>query len=520
VDIGYHYQPKWTTWSAETPATIADASDADPTPPTGASFFYKRAFFGRPCQITHTTNLFDWGTVLCAYVRSYTYQYDPHSNTYYDHCCIEIKKSLDSGRTWQWIGQFRCVYDPTWGDNDDCYLWDRVTEEWTDVQDNTIQVADPFLIQLSNGDLLCSFRQWTYGSVSYGEDGSRWEWEDFRIRVCKLAHDGYNWTEPCDIQQDSPPTCDWGDRFSKWSWIVSDSTLLERADHKVICFFSRQPNKVVHTVNLEGPVESQEPWPAGLDDYLQADPYHWVMPYGAARIITNLDTMSLYPSLESPRQAPIIVCCRPDPVTNNWVLGSYPDNVTGYSDPWPLWQTGMCNGVLFSNGAVRVVFEDTLEDPYTYYPLRVSAAFAWDSDGKVWERPSDYDLVFDPDPGQTVRSAGAPNLARVSDGTLICCFTTDEDSGLAGTGPDYPAYSNIKAVYSSSDGETWSDRSVQVVPIRFDPINTKRFASWSGLCRLSDDSLLCVFSEGPYDDSHIYLSPDFRSLMCTRSTDW
>jgi len=127
-----------------------------------------------------------------------------------------------------------------------------------------------------------------------------------------------------------------------------------------------------------------------------------------------------------------------------------------------------------------------------------------DSTGRAWD--TSYGAVFDPT-GPT-RQAGAPNLALLTDGRLVCTFSTNEDTTeQLWEGYRYDLHADIKAVVSSDWGGTWSP-SVRVVSQR----DQGRFASWSGLARLRDDGLLCLFSDGPRP-------PDWNweEVRCTRA---
>ena len=95
-------------------------------------------------------------------------------------------------------------------------------------------------------------------------------------------------------------------------------------------------------------------------------------------------------------------------------------------------------------------------------------------------------------------SAAAPNLARLTDGRLVCAFQTDEDwpdpdPRLIDWSVWWDAHAEVKAVTSDNWGQTWS-WAFLVASERNEP--QPRHCAWAGLVRLRDERLLCTFNSG------------------------
>jgi hypothetical protein len=493
ADIGYHYPSPTVSWSG----AISDITSLSSGEWTS---------FGRPWQLTT-------GSVLCVYSDTFWYQDSP--TTAHIGSRIPLRASVDYGKSWPLFSPIDEVAPED---------WDLVTSSptrWVNRNNRTIYEFEPYLIGLSNGDLLCSFVDFTYDQVTYTGGHKSWEYTDFRVRVRRLpaacSYTSATWQEWCTVQHDKPPACTWETSSTKWSWTLWESSLLELPSDssdviKLICFFTRAPIKVA------ADQDSSPSWPAHPRDSV---PLYgaWMYDYVAARVITlNKQTgtrTDIWPTTSS---APIIVSCYPDPVAYGWVQGTWPGNVTGYSDPLPRWHTGMCSAVMLYDKILAVFEENSNDNP------RISSVPSIDTSGRVWNRPHPsypypwaYDTVYDPPISN--RSPAGPNLARLSDGRLVCAFMTDEDSPETPGGPGYDSglHADVKAVISEDWGQLWSN-SVRVITQRvynqqgqFDPANS-RFASWSGLCRLRDDGLLCVFTDGPWGEF------EYDRVKSTRAT--
>ena len=97
-------------------------------------------------------------------------------------------------------------------------------------------------------------------------------------------------------------------------------------------------------------------------------------------------------------------------------------------------------------------------------------------------------------------SAAAPNLARLTDGRLVCAFMTDEDWPWPNPPEDWwkrwDVHAEIKTVTSTDWGESWSPSFVVASH------KPSRHCGWAGLIRLRDERLLCTFNSGYFQKNN------------------
>lgn len=140
-----------------------------------------------------------------------------------------------------------------------------------------------------------------------------------------------------------------------------------------------------------------------------------------------------------------------DGARNSWVR---PVTVSRARDPRHLSRDGMCSVVETAPGRLLCVFESVdVVPPFRGVLRRVTS----DDGGLTWSwAREDRPVVWRP--ADHTYNALAPWTIRLSSGTLLCVFVTDEDRPV----PDVPSTSrldeDVKAVYSHDDGKTWSPR--------------------------------------------------------------